>query len=91
MRVTLGAISCSNSSHFALMPNSNSARPVAFQTEKTSHRAYVVRLSPDSEPVTGHPGSAGSCHLRTLHRSKTDCHSDKLVALEKKGLGPDRT
>ena len=26
-------------------------------------------------------------HLRTLHRSKTDCHSDKLVALEKKGLG----
>ena len=27
-----------------------------------------------------------SAHLRTLHRSKTDCHSDKLVALEKEGL-----
>jgi hypothetical protein len=37
------------------------ARSEFGQTAKNSHGAYVVRLSPDSDVLSGHPGSADLC------------------------------
>ena len=49
MRVTPGAICFSNSSHFALMPNSNSAKPVA--------------LPPGAAKLAANPAPTGSTTL----------------------------
>ena len=49
MRVTLGAISFSNSTHFALMPNSNSAKAVA--------------LPPGAAKLAANPAPTGSMTL----------------------------